>query len=80
MAAADAVEVRPIAIGNNDSSSTSSLPPSGSSFCATPFWDWELLTHQTRPDLTECYHATVVLLPCIFIWAFLPYYISLFLR
>ena len=50
------------------------------SFCATSFWDNELSTHATDPDVTECFLSTVVYLPCLFLWLFAPYYAILFCK
>ena len=45
------------------------------SFCSDPLFDSALTTDPDRPDLTQCFNLTLPLyLPCLFLWAFFPYY------
>jgi len=47
-------------------------------FCPDAFWDGELAWREERPELTDCFQGTVlVIVPCLFLWLFLPYYIKL---
>ena len=47
-------------------------------FCSDPLFDLALATDAARPDLTQCFHLTIPLyLPCLFLWAFFPYYLRL---
>ncbi|TRY79300.1 hypothetical protein TCAL_05131 [Tigriopus californicus] len=48
-------------------------------FCHERFWDFNLTTHDVRPDFTPCFHHTVlVYIPCAFFWLFVRFYATLF--